>query len=121
LLAVIAATWDAGVITVRAASPGLQAATQQLTAVPATPAISAIPGVPAEQAADPANRDTPALYGYGSGLPDRAPARDDNSSPDDRIGDIPVRKLEIVCPQGNLLTPANRQLPVHVKLHPANA
>lgn len=110
LLAVIAATLDAGKITVRAASRGLQAAALDLTAVPAA-------------LADSADRTALTLYDRWSGAPDSALARvgSDGGSEDARIGEIPVRKLEIVCPQGNRLTPDNKSLPVRVKLHPANA
>ncbi len=110
LLAVIAATLEVGAITVRAASRGLQAEELNLTAIPA-------------DVVDSADRNALALYDRWSGAPDKEFVRDDgcNGNNFDRIDEVPVRKLEIICPQGNRLTPENRSLPVRVKLHPAHA
>jgi len=98
LLAVIAPTLEPGEITVRAYAAGLQAGTIKLTAVP-----------PSEKAGSGENT----LYDYR--FPSAA------SGEDEFANDIPVRKLEIVCPQGNRLSPDNRSLPVRVNVHPSNA
>ena len=110
LLAVIAATLNAGAITVRAASQGLQSGTLELTAVPTA-------------LTNQTDLDALSLYDSWAGAPDPILRAEDSSGSDndDRLGEIPVRKLEIVCPQGNRLTPENRSLPICVKLHPANA
>ncbi|MFB9276921.1 sugar-binding domain-containing protein [Cohnella cellulosilytica] len=95
LLAVVAATLNAGDIVVRVSSEGLQSGELVLTSVPAKRLVSS------------------SLYDYRL-----TPKTSAGSGPE---GEIPVRKLEIVCPQGNRFDPDNRSLPVQVKLHPDNA
>ncbi|SFF07658.1 beta-galactosidase [Paenibacillus catalpae] len=98
LLAVIAPTLESGTITVRAASKGLMASEVTLASVAPEPAAPGdeytLYAYTAEQAAEAANLET---------------------------DEIPVRKLEIICPQGNALSAENRSLPVHVVIHPSHA
>ncbi|WP_168119619.1 glycoside hydrolase family 2 TIM barrel-domain containing protein [Paenibacillus sp. HB172176] len=103
LLAVIAASLEPGSIRVRVASRGLQAGELALTALAPQPADDA--GVKA-------------LYLYDYRAFEEHPA-----SPIDGVerDEIPVRKLEIICPEGNRLSPENRSLPLRVKLHPDKA
>ncbi|ANS74671.1 glycoside hydrolase [Paenibacillus yonginensis] len=95
LLAVIAADLNPGTLTIRADSPGLQ------------PAELTIPAIKMNQDAEECS-----LYDYRT-------AAVSGSSISNH--EIPVRKLEIICPKGNLLTPDNKSLPVRVNIHPHNA
>ncbi|MBT2289187.1 DUF4982 domain-containing protein [Paenibacillus albidus] len=103
LLAVIASTLEAGPIILRCTSPGLAAGELSLESV----------ALPSERY----NGDELVLYAdcplEAGGVADVT-----SSAPD---MEIPVRKLEIICPQGNTLTADQRSLPVRVKLHPSNA
>lgn len=98
LLAVIAADLEPGVVKVRAASHGLQSAELVIPVL--------------EKQTDETDVTERSLYYYRA---DAAPESTEIPS------EVPVRKLEIICPQGNRLTPDNRSLPVQVKLHPSNA
>ncbi|NIK67824.1 glycoside hydrolase family 2 TIM barrel-domain containing protein [Paenibacillus sp. BK720] len=100
LLAVIAPTLESGTITVRAASEGLIAGEAVLQSVMPEPAA------PGEEYS---------LYAYAPG---QAAETSGVTEPTD---EIPVRKLEIICPQGNALTADNRSVPVQVVIHPSNA
>ncbi|AIQ42706.1 glycoside hydrolase family 2 TIM barrel-domain containing protein [Paenibacillus sp. FSL R5-0912] len=103
LLAVIASTLEPGTITLRAASANLASA--ELTLRSALPA----PGT--------FNEDELYLYAHN-------PLEADASSAEPEVGhnrEIPVRKLELICPAGNVLTPEQPSLPVRVKLHPPDA
>ncbi|WP_341869778.1 DUF4982 domain-containing protein [Paenibacillus protaetiae] len=102
LLAVIAATLESGTVTVRAESKELAACELELSAVP--PAA----GSSLEEAA---------LYAYSPEQERLAKA----GTPPVEQDAIPVRKLEIVCPQGNQLDADNRTLPVRVIVHPSSA
>lgn len=103
LLAVIASTLDAGDITVRVDSKGLKSAELALSAVPPKPGSG--------------EEEEYSLYAWSAApLSNAGPA-----VPSGQADEIPVRKLEIICPQGNRLNPENRSLPVRVKLHPRNA
>ncbi|CAM3428121.1 sugar-binding domain-containing protein [Paenibacillus lupini] len=100
LLAVIASTLESGTITVRAASNGLTTSEITLTSV------------------DPVTADSTeeySLYTYNPGVSTEARVEDLETD------EIPVRKLEIICPQGNELTADTRSLPVQVVIHPRNA
>ncbi|ACT01178.1 glycoside hydrolase family 2 TIM barrel-domain containing protein [Paenibacillus sp. JDR-2] len=101
LLAVIAPTLESGTITVRAVSNGLAAGEVTLTAVAPEPST-------------PGNENT--LYAYAPGQ--AAETSSGSAASDD---EIPVRKLEIICPQGNALSAENRALPVQVVIHPSQA
>ncbi|QUL53148.1 DUF4982 domain-containing protein [Paenibacillus tritici] len=103
LLAVIAGTLDAGMITLRAASENLASA--ELTLQSVLPA----PGTAAE--------DELYLYAYNPLEADAASGYPESA----RDREIPVRKLEIICPEGNVLTPEQPSLPVRVRLHPQGA
>ncbi|WP_151734928.1 sugar-binding domain-containing protein [Paenibacillus tengchongensis] len=103
LLAVIAATRDAGPVNVRAVSPGLTAGELTLQAV--------LP-----DSKEPDHEDGH-LY---ADCPLEAYAAPDAASASAEL-DIPVRKLEIICPEGNHITPERPFVPVRVKLHPENA
>lgn len=100
LLAVIAPTLESGTITVRAESNGLKTGEITLTAV----------------APEPATQDKEyTLYAYAPG---QAAGTSSGSADTD---EIPVRKLEMICPQGNALSAENRSLPVQVVIHPSQA
>ena len=99
LLAVVASTLDAGDVVVTVSSNGLRTGEIKLTSV--APAGAGLPD----------DEELP-LYD------DRVPVRSPESGPPD---EIPVRKLEIVCPRGNLLSPGNRSLPLRVNIRPGNA
>ncbi|MRN53700.1 sugar-binding domain-containing protein [Paenibacillus monticola] len=104
LLAVIASTSETGTITLRASSPEMALAELMLQSV------AAEPGTGTEDAE---------LYLYADcPLETREEPQEIQSRIDD---EIPVRKLEIICPAGNLLTQDHPSLSVHVKLHPSNA
>ncbi|GGF81094.1 hypothetical protein GCM10010912_27750 [Paenibacillus albidus] len=103
LLAVIASTLEAGPIVLRCTSPGLAAGELSLEAV----------ALPSERYTG----DELVLYA-DCPLEAGGAAEVTSSAPD---MEIPVRKLEIICPQGNTLTADQRSLPVRVKLHPSNA
>ncbi|MEK3759350.1 glycoside hydrolase family 2 TIM barrel-domain containing protein [Paenibacillus sp. FSL P4-0338] len=103
LLAVIAGTLEAGTITLRAASAGL--ASTELTLQSVLPAA----GTTAE--------DELYLYAHYPLEADASSGHPESGSEEE----IPVRKLEIVCPGGNILTPDRPSLPVRVKLHPQGA
>ncbi|WNS44199.1 glycoside hydrolase family 2 TIM barrel-domain containing protein [Paenibacillus sp. MMS20-IR301] len=104
LLAVIAGTLEAGTITLRAASAGVAAAEVQLQSV--LPAPGTVP------------EDGLYLYAHN---PQEADASAAGMPQPGEADDIPVRKLEIICPEGNVLTPGQPSLPVRVKLHPPDA
>ncbi|WP_342436491.1 glycoside hydrolase family 2 TIM barrel-domain containing protein [Paenibacillus sp. FSL L8-0436] len=103
LLAVIAGTREAGTILLRASSPEMPSAGLVLQ--------SAAPehGTAAEDR----------LYLYADcPLEAREEPEEIQSS---LAAEIPVRKLELICPEGNVLTAEHPALPVRVKLHPENA
>lgn len=103
LLAVIAGTLEPGTITLRAASADLASA--ELTLRSVLPA----PGTIAE--------DELYLYAHNPLEADAASGNPESG----KEKEIPVRKLEMICPEGNILTPAQPSLPVRVKLHPQGA
>ncbi|GLX71534.1 glycoside hydrolase family 2 TIM barrel-domain containing protein [Paenibacillus glycanilyticus] len=102
LLAIIAPTLESGTVTVRAVSNGLIAGEIVLTAIDPSPAA------PGEEYT---------LYDYA---PEQQAALTTAviSLEND---EIPVRKMEIVCPQGNSFAEDRRSLPVQVIVHPSNA
>ena len=103
LLAVIAGKLEPGTITLRASSANIASA--EITLQSAPPA----PGTFAE--------DEPYLYAYNP-----LAAQPSDGNPEKGMdGEIPVRKLEIICPEGNILTREHPSLPVQVKLHPQAA
>lgn len=90
LLAVIASTFEAGTITVKAESKGVKAAELNIVSkegeiVPGSSELMACPETPS----------------YSE--------------------EVPIRKLEIVCPQGNRITKEHPTLTVHVTTHPIDA
>ncbi|MBW4084283.1 glycoside hydrolase family 2 TIM barrel-domain containing protein [Paenibacillus sp. S150] len=103
LLAVIAGTLEPGTITLRASSPEIASA--ELVLRSTVPEPGGFAG------------DEQCLYAdyplEGKG--------ESGALPQQAAGEIPVRKLEIICPGGNILTPEQPSLPVRVKLHPENA
>ncbi|MEK4514950.1 glycoside hydrolase family 2 TIM barrel-domain containing protein [Paenibacillus sp. FSL H8-0122] len=103
LLAVIAGTLEAGTITLRAASADLAPAELTLQSV--------LP------AAGTTTEDELYLYAHYPLEADVSSGHPESG----RAGEIPVRKLEIICPGGNTLTPDRPSLPVRVKLHPQGA
>ncbi len=105
LLAVIAATMETGTVVVRAESKGL------------LPCEIVLDSVPAEPASGPAKEFT--LYGYAPSatrLQEKEPSSLERSAEE-----VPIRKLEIICPEGNTLTQDKTALPVRVQIHPADA
>ncbi|UQZ32678.1 glycoside hydrolase family 2 [Paenibacillus sp. PK3_47] len=103
LLAVIAATREAGTLKVQATSPGMAAAVLILSS--AAPAAGKEP------------EEEHCLY---ADCPLEA-----RQEPEEilsvRDTEIPVRKLEIITPEGSVLSPERPVLPVRVRLHPENA
>ncbi|WP_150274378.1 glycoside hydrolase family 2 TIM barrel-domain containing protein [Paenibacillus tepidiphilus] len=103
LLAILAATRNAGPVTLHAFSPGLAAGEAALQSV--------LPVLPVQEDEDG--------YLYAD-CPLEACAAAEVLSDLQEI-EIPVRKLEILCPEGNRITPDRPEVPVRVKLHPENA
>ncbi|MFD1955640.1 glycoside hydrolase family 2 TIM barrel-domain containing protein [Paenibacillus thailandensis] len=101
LLAVIAATLDTGTVTVRAVSGGLAAGELTLSA--------AAPERPGD--------DEYPLYDLA--LMNMKKHGQDRSG--EETADIPVRKLEIVCPEGTRLSPERKSIRVRAIIHPDNA
>nr|WP_246469769.1 hypothetical protein [Cohnella nanjingensis] len=102
-LAVVASAAEAGDVVVRAVSPGLRSGELGLTSVPPLPANG--------------GDDEITLYGIGSA----APLETGPNTMEVQAADIPVRKLEILCPEGNRPHPDQRSIPIRVRLHPADA
>lgn len=105
LLAVVASSLEGGTVTLRASSPGLADAVLTLESV-------------LDQQGSPSSEpeslylfaDCPMEAGRERWQPDSVNREE-----------IPVRKLELICPGGNVLTPDLASLPVRVKLHPEGA
>lgn len=105
LLAVIAASSETGTIVVRATSQGL------------TPCELTLESMPLQNGMD----HEVTLYGYVQESKKHA-TKDVTSSVGGVTEDeIPVRKLEIICPEGNQFSKDKRSLPVRVQIHPENA
>ncbi|MDO7905316.1 glycoside hydrolase family 2 TIM barrel-domain containing protein [Paenibacillus sp. JX-17] len=100
LLAVIAGTLEPGRITLHASSPGITPSVLQLDAREIAPAA------PGEERC---------LYADNP-----LEAKAQNAKDSENV-EIPVRKLEIICPEGQILTPDQASLPVRVQLHPAGS
>lgn len=116
LLAVIASTLEAGTIRVRAESAGLAPCELTLTA-DAPRRAEGEGGGHAQDGLDGPNEA--ALYSYSPRQTEEAiRIAESRGLPDD---EIPIRKLELICPEGNRLNRDQRSLPVRVRLHPANA
>lgn len=99
LLAVIASNLEPGEIIVKATSTSLQSSELILTSI------------------SPAYDEDYSLYAY-------APVQQQEAEATSLVNlneEVPVRKLEIICPQGNMLTADQKTLPVKVKIHPSNA
>ncbi|MEF2967346.1 glycoside hydrolase family 2 TIM barrel-domain containing protein [Paenibacillus sp. M1] len=105
LLAVIASCLESGTITLRADSKGMKPCEIELTAVSPAPAVNA------------SGEHQPPLYAYAPS----APSSDSLELQERQRDEIPIRKLELICPQGNRLAKDSRSLPVRVKIHPENA
>ncbi|WP_202903372.1 sugar-binding domain-containing protein [Gorillibacterium massiliense] len=103
LLAVIASTGESGTVTVRVTSPGIEAGEAVLTAVPVSQSSGDVQGK--------------TLFGYS----EKGISATDEQKLRELEGEIPVRKLEIVFPQGNRLSKEQTTIPVQVKIHPENA
>lgn len=100
LLAIISSTQEAGDIIVRATSNSLQPSELVLQSTTVQPVAS--------------GEEERALYSYTSN-------HDVTQEDVSRLNEIPVRKIEIICPQGNKLSAEQQSLPVLTKIHPANA
>ncbi|BCJ94357.1 hypothetical protein acsn021_19260 [Anaerocolumna cellulosilytica] len=96
LLAVIASTPSSGKIIVKATSKGLKPVEIVLDSLPSSVGL----------------QETNYQYGY---YPITAQTHTEAVS---LVDEIPLRKLEIICPQGNLLSKDTPFLPVMVILHP---
>ncbi|MCR8658931.1 glycoside hydrolase family 2 TIM barrel-domain containing protein [Paenibacillus endoradicis] len=101
LLAIVASTLEEGTITVRANSNGLPTSELTLTAV----------------APEQMNSDSEqySLYSFDASHKQGKELQEIASD------EIPVRKIEILCPQGNKLNAEQQSIPVQVKLYPSNA
>ncbi|HIW31444.1 MAG TPA: DUF4982 domain-containing protein [Candidatus Paenibacillus intestinavium] len=100
LLAIIASTLEPGEIKVRAEANGLPS--NELTLLAVAPKQTS------------ATEEQYSLYSY-------APQQVDHTEVDVTLDDIPVRKIEIICPQGNQLNAEKQSVPVQVNIHPSNA
>ena len=103
LLAIVASTLEPGEITVTVASRGLEASKLTLVSKPA-------PQQSAEQQVD-------TLYAYAEAFEHDF----SQSSIQLEQDEVPVRKIEIIAPQGTTMNAELRSLPVEIKLHPHNA
>jgi beta-galactosidase len=103
LLAIIASTNEPGTIVVTASSKGLPASKLTLSSV-------------AHSNVSEANEEL-ALYGI-SAMHD---ALQPNSELDQAADEIPVRKLEIIYPEGNQFSPEKNTLRMTVNIHPSDA
>jgi len=103
LLAVIAPTLEPGTIVVRASSKEL--VPSELILISEAPQLNSC------------TEDELVLYDYSS----KALETSHDFSQEHLVDEIPVRKLEIICPQGNELTKEISSLPVRVRIHPENA
>jgi len=96
LMAVIGATLQPGNIRIEVTSPGLEGAFAEFEALPRAN-VDLLAGVSARME----NRDLPVVTGSA--------------------GEIPVRKIEIVSEDGQVLDRERPEIRVHAILHPANA
>ncbi len=120
LLAVVSGTFSPGEITIVAESPGLASARMTVNAIPAP----VTPG-----SCEPMDfRTRGKTTGYAGTSSDGVPR--DNKEPSvhnagrasaDNSAEIPIRKLEILCPQGNKLTKDMPALTAQAIIHPASA
>ena len=94
LLAIIASTLTPGTIKVEVSSPGLPTEVATYLALP--PQGTCLEGVSAEME----NAAGPCLTG--------------------QLGEIPLRKIELLAPEERLLTPERPEVEVQAKLHPEN-
>jgi len=99
LLAIIASTHESGEAKVVVTSKGLPTAELILEAIPAVSPVS-----------------SHALYSY-----DEAHVASLQNNRFDTDCDIPIRKIEILTPQGRTFSNETRQLPFEVKLYPKHA
>lgn len=105
LLAVIAANMETGTVIVRAESKGLLPCEIKLESISA-------------QLTDNCTAEELTLYGHAplaTQLQEKEPV-----SVERNTDEVPVRKLEIICPEGNTLHKDKTTLPVRVQLHPAD-
>lgn len=107
LLAVIASTHESGIITLRASSPTLQSQQIMLDAVASDSGQSVYTNIQEER------------YLYAD-YPLEAHHKTSWIATTE-ASDIPIRKLEIICPQGHTLTPDRPKLPIQVKCYPDQA
>lgn len=105
LLAVIAANMETGTVIVRAESKGLLPCEIKLESISA-------------QLTDNCTAEELTLYGHAplaTQLQEKEPV-----SVEPNTNEVPVRKLEIICPEGNTLHIDKTTLPVRLQLHPAD-
>lgn len=105
LLAVIAANMETGTVIVRAESKGLLPCEIKLESISA-------------HLTDNCTAEELTLYGHAplaTQLQEKEPV-----SVERNTDEVPVRKLEIICPEGNTLHKDKTTLPVRVQLHPAD-
>lgn len=107
LLAVIASTAETGSIRVHAESRGLNPAELVLMATPPQPSK----GIAHELS----------LYSYTNANAEELESQALSKTHELLTSEIPIRKLEIICPAGNQLSKDSRSLPVRVQIHPSSA
>lgn len=95
LLAVISSTLTPGIIKITVTSKGLPHAELLLPSL-----------------AEYENLKDSSFYGYSGGHA---------YQPSSISPEIPIRKLEILAPEGNCLSPLTKTLPVEIRIHPPNA
>lgn len=104
LLAILASTNEPGTIVVTASSEGLPDSKITLSSVASSNS--------SEDA-----KDSAALYSYSA----MHEALLSHPVLEQSAEEIPVRKLEIVCPEGNQFSPEQNSLSVRVNIHPSDA
>lgn len=106
LLAVIASTAKTGSIMVRALSKGLNIAELNLIAAPIQSNVTG---------------NEISLYSYIKANAEELESLVPPLTHELQTSEIPIRKIEIICPEGNQLSKDNRSLLVRVKIHPSHA
>ena len=106
LMAMIAAADEPGEAVIKVSSPGMDS--QALT-------LDVLPAASGGKPADSSRSLHTAVQNW------EAEQRQHATEPvTGRLGERPLRKLEIICPQGQRLKADQRSLPVEAKLHPAD-
>lgn len=110
LLAIIASTDEPGTIVVTASSKGLTTSKLTLSSAAYCDAIE--------------SSDEIALYSYSAiHEAEQESSQQEQAQYAERViaAEIPVRKLEIICPEGHSFSPERKTLPIRVNIKPAHA